>query len=315
MSIEIKLPRHRLVALCALLCTMGLATSAEAKSFQRKLAKGDSIEKLAKSFYGTEESAVYIRLASGLEPFGNKKAKPGTVVTIPTSWTYRIQKDDTWKALGRDYLGRAKRGRVLARYNHKKPSSPPPAGHLITIPAQATFRPKRTRSVAWLVKKLLPRKAPRKLRIKLAKLIVAYNSLRRPRVRKGRKATVPLFHLRVQDSLLPTEPPVPDPGARRRLARLRRKVAKLQRKGHFEKAAAVALNGGRWAERAPAAGARLYVDLVVSYVALGRKVLARAAARRAYQLDPDLTLNPRTTSPKVIAVFKKARASNPGGKR
>jgi hypothetical protein len=281
-------------------------TRAEAKVFKRTLSNKESLKKLARRFYGDDDYAVYIQAASDLAPFGDSSARTGTTVFIPTCWTYRIRPDDTWADLGRDYLGDAARGVVLARHNYKNPAKPPPSGHLITMPFQFDHTVKQRIAVRRLVKRILPRSASRTLRKKQAKLIIKYNELKKSILSRGQKITIPIFHVRVQKAMLPTEPPSPDPGARRRLQKTLSQLKALHAKGRYEKAATVASAAQHWAHLAPEHGARLYQALVVSYIALRHPVLALGAARKALALHAELALDPRATSPKVLAVFKKA---------
>ncbi len=51
---------------------------------------------------------------------------------------------------------------------------------------------------------------------------------------------------------------------------------------------------------------RLELVTATAQVALGREALAREAFARALSNDPELSLDPRTTSPKVLRVFHAA---------
>jgi hypothetical protein len=92
-------------------------------------------------------------------------------------------------------------------------------------------------------------------------------------------------------------------------------VSELLAEAHFQTARSVAESAlsafdrpSRPSDpRIAKARARLHVLLATAHVALGERDLARRSLGRAIRLDPSLTLDARTTSPKVVAVLHEAR--------
>lgn len=303
-------------SLIALTLLFGLsASTAGAKEFTRTLKKKTSIKKLAERFYGRSDYARFITAASKLKPYGPRKAKPGVTLNIPTTWTYRLRSDDTWKNLGRDYLGNPRRGAILAKKNYKNPGKRPPAGHLITIPFHVPYLASKTtpfRRVANLFAKGLSRSQSREL----VDLIKQYNFSKSSRVKKGETILVPVFHVSVRRSLLATEGPRPDPGSQRRAAAAARTMKHHLQRGRYARAIAKAIDGVVEARGAPEEVARIFLYLCTAYVAMDEKELAKLAAQKALVLFPEIHLPPQTVSPKVRAVFKTLReASQKGSKQ
>jgi hypothetical protein len=90
-------------------------------------------------------------------------------------------------------------------------------------------------------------------------------------------------------------------------------VSDLLAEAHFQTARSVAeatlYAAGPQAGPTSLAGprSRLHVLLATAHVALGERDLARLNLERAIRLDPKLTLDPRTTSPKLVAVLRELR--------
>src|SRR5688500_17309098 len=79
------------------------AITANAKEPSHTLRTGESVEMVARHFYGHNWKAVYILSRNGLE--SGSDAKPGKRLTIPTTWFYKVRKGDTLSRIARKYLG------------------------------------------------------------------------------------------------------------------------------------------------------------------------------------------------------------------
>ncbi len=108
------------------------------------------------------------------------------------------------------------------------------------------------------------------------------------------------------------------PGAADGLDALTRAVAEVDElvaDAHFRTALAVAEKTRTWARDIPSSPevrevrAQLDVLLATTQVALGRPRAARASLARAVQVWPLLSLDERTTSPRVVSLFRELRAS------
>ena len=181
-------------AVVALLVAPGRTS---ARTFERTLGPDTTLESLAKMFYGSARKAFFIRAASGLSTSRGHKPPPGTVVQVPTAWTYRVRAADTWSHLGADYLGDPRRGPFLARFNGKNPDAPPPVRHLITIPCHLKFRAVKPTPLVAVVKRYL-RKVRSSGRKRTAAMLQQYNFMERNVVESGRTILIPVMDLRVR---------------------------------------------------------------------------------------------------------------------
>lgn len=275
---------------------------ARARSFKRKV-RGDGLKPLAVQFYGDAKAVLYIRAASSLPPRG-KRPEPGTEVSIPTAWTYRVRAGDTWSGLGRSYLGNRKRGRFLAMLNGKNPNRRPPERHLITIPAQVFYRPTRPTRLKAVVK-LFFRGARSAERARLVGLVMQYNALKTDVVDAAKRIAIPMMNLRVRPEMTPAELPAPDPASENRLTKALKAIQHHLDAGRFEDAAAAAMAHTASAASAPRNGPRLYLLLCTALVAMNHHKMALIAASQALDIDREIKLDPAEVSPKVRAVFEK----------
>ncbi len=277
------------------------------RGLELKVKRGDSFEELAVRYYGSARAARALALANGRDGLSRRlpKVRPGTSLHLPTSWSYRIRNGDTWEALGRDYLGHRKHGLFLARLNSKRLGTRAPVGHVILVPALIPVRVPRRFSLAKLAARLLDR-AERDTRVRnLVRWIQDFNGIRR--VRAGQLIVVPMASLRLLGWYLPSALPRQDPGTiRRAQAILKRAETAIERGRFLSAAAAMGPLLGRPGLPAPL---RVAAQLIrcTAWVALERPRLALRAARAALRLQPGLKLDPVQVSPKVRAVFARAR--------
>jgi LysM repeat protein len=92
---------------------------------------GESAGSLAKKYYGSRELGELLLRYNG-KP--GKMVHPGERLTIPFCEVYRARPGDTWSALAKRRLGRAKAGPVLAELNGYAGGEPLPVGTRIVFP-------------------------------------------------------------------------------------------------------------------------------------------------------------------------------------
>jgi hypothetical protein len=94
-----------------------------------------------------------------------------------------------------------------------------------------------------------------------------------------------------------------------------REIETLLLDANFTTAVGVAESTRAWADEIPSspevreARSRLQVLLATGWIALGDEEAARDSMRRAVAVWPLLTLHERTTSPRVLAVYRAVRTS------
>ena len=280
--------------------------------------RGDSAEELAERYYGETWAARALLLANGESGFGRRlpRLRPGTAVRLPTAWSYRIRSGDTWEILARDYLGDASHARFLATINGKeyRPGEAAPRRHVITIPTLLRVQVPHRFGLTRLVARLLDRRArdPRVLR--LAKWVEMVNKIR-GRLRGGQNLVIPLASLRLLGWYLPNSLPRPDPGTRRRARRRLGQARTDLRRGRYVTAAARLGPVLGWPGLPDAQAVQALRLRCTAWVALGRRALALQAAREALRIQPELTLDPVDVSPKVRAVFQRAKQGPTGSAR
>lgn len=284
----------------------GPGADGSGRYLQTTTGRGDTPAKLARRYYGDPERGRLIAAANQLPEKARLTA--GRSVRIPTAWSYRIREGDTWSRLARDYLGDARRGKVLAGLNGKKIRQEPPEHHVIIIPAVIPIRDERPRDVTDVAVQVL--RASRRARAvrELARIIRSYNFLRSKRIKAGQTVLVPLRDLQVQSWYLPSALPSRDPGDRRAARLLLARVTADLRAGRFVSVVR-RIAGFAGLSRLDDAGlaVRLHTALCTAYVALGRRTAATRAARAALRRQPDLALDPAEISPKVRTAFARAR--------
>ncbi|MFH2008856.1 MAG: LysM peptidoglycan-binding domain-containing protein [bacterium] len=305
---------RRLVIPPALACALLLAAApgrAEPRAFEIKVGKGDTPARLAKRYYGRASASRALLLANGLD--GLRRRLPGlrtgATLELPTAWSYRIRPGDTFEGLARDYLGNGRQGAFLAQLNGKRAAGLAPEGHVILIPAVVPVHLTRRMSVVRLASLLLdlPERSPAVQEL-LAR-IRSFNGLKGQDLTARQRVQVPMTGLRVLGWFLPTGLPQSDPGTARRARAVFGRVAGHLRAGRYVDAAVLI---GTLVVR-PGLGSELRLRAhqlqCTALVALGRDKLALEAARAVLRLQPNFKADPVLVSPKVRAVYQRARGS------
>jgi len=294
----------------------GAEGAALGRTIRVEVARTQTAEAVATRYFGDPRAARAVLAANGLTFWGRRlpRLRKGRRLVLPTAWGYRIQGGDRWAELARLFLGDASQGEFLARLSGKRPELPPPPGHVILVPALVDVRVPPRGGVGFLAGRLLGLPVQAQAVRKLVRQIRAYNHLRgRPSPRQ--RLVVPLSGLRLLAWYLPNTPPVKSGSATRRAREALARGQALLRRGDFL---------GALAATAPALGSprvevavrvALFLVRTTAWVAVNRMGLARSAARAALALEPSLRLDAALVSPKVRAVFARARAAARGSPR
>jgi len=293
--------RAALVLVAVLIAAPARAGSSD-DTVVHKVRPGDTLELLAAEYYGDRNDALFIMVANKMQH--PRPLKKGERLRVPVSREVTTSVGDTFDTLAQAYLGDARRGPFLAEFNGVSPDDSLAAGTVISVPFTISYAADADVPLSAIAQAYFG-EADR------AKILRAYNFLDKDALAKGESIEVPIFHVRVRESMLP---PV-DAEAK----------ARSEKRRQMQEQALSALPGARAAWRAgdfPAVKRDLikvdtdYLDvkqaveigvlLGGAYVASGDTDSAIATFKRVLERRPKLGLDGYRFSPKIRDVWKRA---------
>ena len=268
---------------------------------------GENLKQLADRYYGNRKFSMIIRAANGFLHPDNGRLLPGEMVEIPEVTYHRVSVEDTWKDLAARLLGTPRRASFLAEINNMKPDDDALVeGKIIVIPYQLLYVLAPDETLKDIAKFYLGKKFT-------SKWLRNYNLKKKKKYNRGDALIIPLVCV----ELTPKE-----------RAKKKNRSATIYSKEDrsMQITAAKQLSGlrddfdnGRYmnivttAQRLIGTGRLtkpqqigIYKFLAFAYVAFNEQTLARAAFKKALDLQPGMDLSPITTSPKILNVFKEA---------
>lgn len=269
-------------------------------AFRIHVKKGDTLEKLALRFLDDTRRARFLGEWNGLKL--SDILPEGAELKVPFHLTHRAEAPEAFKMLAKLFYNDAEQGRLLADYNFRKVMVLT-KGERVVIPVPHVF-----------IKPAML--AGGKAQASLASGSAAPQGGARggegeadgARVeRVGDEATEEPEEAQQEQARAPDAAP-PDPRARRALERLRL-AEEAWHEGRYEEVVdelTRALGEEEVPEPQRAAMQRL---LGFGYVAIGHEAPAMVAFREVLRTDPEATLDAALVSPKIRAVFERARAS------
>lgn len=291
-----------LIAIVVLALAAAPAAAAERDAIDHRVKKGDTLELLAAEYYGDRNHLIFIMVANDMQH--PRPLEPGERLKVPASREITADVGDTFDSIAAAYLGDARRGQFLARFNGLDPADSLAAGAVISIPFQITH-------TAAGAERLADISAAYFGDPKNAAMLRDYNFLDKDTLQPGETIAVPIFHVRVRSSKLPPA----DKAAKERSEKRRR----------MQEEALALLPEARAAWRRGNVGlikreltqidpdfvdADVAVEIGVliggAYVATDDPDSAIAAFRRVLERRPSHRLDAYTYSPKIREVWKKA---------
>ncbi len=308
------------LALCLAFSVAAFPGAAWAGDHTHTVAAGETLESIAKQYYGSSWKSVYIAAKNGLED--GKPVPSGKRLAIPSCFVYRVRKGDSVGNIAKRYLGDDDRYKAVMQENGLKDAAELQVGQELVMPFVVRHTVQNGENLSALARQYY--RTTRK-----AGLIKDYNKV--DEVKAGDRVTVPIFDraaLDVKDRArsgatpAPASPeaaaPAPAADAEEpprasetksitdRRADLRRAVDGW-RAGEFESACKsleqlLDVRGFEAQER----------SLIVSHlgfcaVAAGQRGAATDYFTKWLELDPKAQLDPITTSPKILEVFYDVR--------
>jgi hypothetical protein len=282
--------------------------TARAEPFAHLARPGDTAETLAAQYYNNRALAALVREANKLPPSANPK--PGQRLRIPSATQVRLNRGETLELVAKRRLGDARRSRFLAEWNNLKPGEQPSASAKLLLPDQILHRARAPESFTSLAKNLFGDVAQ-------AKMLQAYNFRPGSLIGRGERILIPVTMV--------VRPQTAANVASSQHARKAEESARTEAEQAARLAAGVALaekayRDGNYAE-VPGALIRLLASekpseqqlgeihrlLACAYVALGVEELALKEFQEVLQHDPHVTLDAATVSPKIRAIFDRAK--------
>jgi LysM repeat protein len=289
---------------------LAVLAAGPARADEHPVREGETLARIAQLYYGDAPAGlVAIAEANRISDPEETVLVPGQRLYVPVPERATVQPGESWERLAERTLGHAGRGGVLARANAMDPAAAPDAGVEVVVPVVVAHRTDRGDTLPAISKRYYGG-------TKGLRLLREFNDLRagaRP-VPDG-TILVPFPDLRLTEAgaelLARVARDRDGDGARTRaqaeIAQALPGLEDLWREGRYVELVAAA---NRLAGRPEATGNQLVTIgrwLAFAYVALEREDLAEQALRATLEHQPDLELNPITTSPKILRVLRAAR--------
>ena len=265
-----------------------LAAHAEADTLVHVVVPEQTLESIARDYYGEPSLAPVLAATSGL-----RVADPevGRELSLPSAVEYEVGPGETWSSLARDHWGDAELGRDLAVFLGLDASQAPPTGVVLPVPEllswrigsgdtliaiSSTFYRSRDRAAA--LARLNRIEDPRRLQAG-AVLRVPFTKLARPPRETANVSAAP----RAGDGEL-------------------RRAVNAYLDGRFEESLdlLLALRTPLLAHGDDADRQQLFKHLIFAYVAFERDAAACSAYRALRSIEPELELDPDLVSPKIL---------------
>lgn len=296
---------RRGLGVAAALFALSLFCDTPAGAFPHVVQPGETLASLAERFYGRIQMERVVATANQLDGANSAKLTPGMVLEIP-SVTYRqVHSGDTWKSLAQELLGDEKRYILLAQVNGHKPWIEPELGQLVVVPYNLAWLSTGEESLATLAYRFLGSS-------KHAYRIVQYNDLGEDGPERGQVLLLPLHELSLTGegqaaaetaAAMLTSQGHGDGFHKQQASKNEEKhLAEDVRSGRYVIAVARGtklLSEGRLTQPGRA---QVHFLLMEAYVALDARGPARTACEAWRSLNPQATLDPLMTSPKILRV-------------
>jgi len=298
------------VILATLALLMASPGSAIAQRLIHRVRFGETLADISRQYYGAGKHTRLLELTNGFSR--GRALQAGERIRIPTAWTYTTAQETSLKELARELLGDARRWPTLRRFNLRLRKDRVKAGTALVVPFILVHTVRQGETFT-KISRLYFRSR------RFHRLIAQHNFSRARRPQGGAKLEIPIGNLRVNPRRM-------EAIVNRRLLGIFETPRKHTREALQEANALIRrgdylevplrlirlLSQGQAADEQLAEAFKL---LAITYVALDRNKLATRAFIEALLLNPALQVNPMTTSPKVIKVFKDARGRMKKGKQ
>ena len=286
-----------------------------AAELRHLVGEDESLDSIAKNYYGSSWKSVYLQVRNNLDP---NATLTGERVYIPASWTYKVRRGDSVAAIAKRYMGDANRHVAIMEFNNIKSPSDLAVGQDLLMPFHLFHQVKPGETLAQISRRFY--RTPRR-----ASTLKSYNNL--GVLKAGERLAIPIFDSATVDVRSrrynpASSDPIPDvPTPVATLFSQDEARARLN-------AAMTEYYAGAFGQACDNLEALLGTNVLtgtdsielIKYLGFCAVASDDAAAARDYfrkwiELQPNASLDPVRTSPKILAVFQEvmSEAPKPGG--
>lgn len=277
-------------------------TTALAQRIVHRVRFAETLTTISKYYYGNKTYAPLLRLANDLP--ATRKLKAGDRIRIPTAWIFTVRRTTSLKNLAQRLLGDKRRWPALSLANKVGRRKRIRRGTKLIVPYRMAYTAKPGDTFDELSQRFFGTK-------KFAKLIALYNFTNNTdRPTQSSQIEIPISHLQILsrrlESLVNTRL-LGITGPREEDRQALQEANAMLRRGEFWN---VPLRLVRQLSRDQISDrhvADVFKLLATAYVAVDRHDLAVSAFQEALLRLPTLSLDPVTTSPKVMRAFVDAK--------
>lgn len=275
--------------------------AAQAQRIVHRAGFGETLQSIAKLYYGDKDYARFIKLASGRT---TDKVSAGERIRVPTAWVYRVPRRTTVPVLAKRLLGTYRGSGVLAEMNNLGRRKRVRKGRKIVVPFVIDHLTSAGETFA-KISSLYYGNAKR------AALIAGFNGMHGSTPPRNTRLKIPIARVRIKPgklrALLNQRVLGVGPARQRADRTALQETNSLLRRGEYF---AVPLRLIRLLAREQSSDtytAEVYKLLATAYVAIGKHKLAVRAFKEALLRQPNMVLDPVTTPPKVVRAFSDAK--------
>lgn len=263
---------------------------------------GETLASIAGRYYGDVAREATLVAANVLESQANISILPGMRIVIPAVSYYRVEANDTWVRVAQRELGSPSRAGYLARVNNAEFTVSPSPGSVLRIPYLLRYVVLNDEPLFEIARRFYGDRTQ-------VQFILEFNHLSSGRLQRGQVLLIPLADLVLRDEpVCESAAPLAEANAMQR--RVDREIPALTSFiTHGQYIEAIALGSRLLGAESLSAAQRVVIDraLAEALCATGRVDLAAESIRDALVADPSMTVDARTTSPKVLEAFAIAR--------
>lgn len=277
---------------------------------------GETLASIAERYYGDPRRESVLVAENGLTSEGGSEIVTGLRLSVPTVSYHRVLEGETWTQLAADVFGDARRAFVLMEANGGTPGEQPDPGAELLVAYPLRHVVAQHESIRSIAKLYYPN--PNAMN-----LLRRFNNLKQARLQRGQIVLVPLSDLLLSEQGRKLaeqrgDAPKGRGDIRDKQARIDEQLPLLRdtmRRGRYAEAVALASKLLGAGDLTGNQIVTIQRELGTAFVALGRDDLARDAFVAALVQQPDLDLDLARTSPKVLAVFARAREHHQAQKK